>query len=94
MQQAADHAAGDADGQAPPGAVVDRAPGAEPHTEDQHALETDVDDTGSLGEKTTEPGAGDRYGEAQHLASGGERGSARSRASVLAPCLQMHGNLV
>ena len=79
VQQAADHAAGDADGQAPPGAVVDRAPGTEPHAEDQHALETDVDNTGSLGEKTTETSKEDRHGDTQHLTRGGDLGEARYR---------------
>jgi hypothetical protein len=65
VQEAAERAADDAHDHRERGAVLDAAPGPEPHPEDHHPLEPDVDDAGPLGPETTEAGEADGQREPQ-----------------------------
>ncbi len=56
MQDAAKHAADDAEGDTGPRAPLIAGPGSEPGAEDHHAFEADVDDARALGPQAAEAG--------------------------------------
>src|SRR5205807_7765347 len=74
VDQTAEGSTGDPEHDPPPRPEVKSSPGCQPRPEDHHALETDVDDAGPLGEQAPEPRQEDGDGQAQSGAGGGARG--------------------
>jgi hypothetical protein len=89
VQQAAERAADDAHQDTGPRAPLEAGPGTEPGTEDQHALEADVDDARAFGPQAAETGEADRHGELErggHLADVGDAVGAGDEADDGGQC--------